>query len=180
MFDASTRSGLTTCHRTTGVSCTLTMSSPTKAAMEAPLTISTLLNSLHTHLQTQTQLLPTLHAQLGLPQSALTDELSALRERLASCVEQQIELRRQEVQEWMKKCDEVELSCSRYTKALGGHVKAIGASLGELRKQHVLPVRHEMLNKYQEKLDHVRDKVAMNIDFLCLIDFSCTKRNSSN
>lgn len=125
--------------------------------MEAPLTISTLLNSLHSHLQTQTQMLPTLHAQLGLPQSALTDELSALRERLASCVEQQIELRRQEVEDWTRKCNDVEQICSRYTRALGGHVKAIGASVGELRKQHVLPVRHEMLNKYQEKLDQVRN-----------------------
>ncbi|THH04962.1 hypothetical protein EW145_g5143 [Phellinidium pouzarii] len=131
------------------------MSSPAKAAIEAPLTISTLLNSLHTHLQTQTQLLPTLHAQLGLPQSALTDELSALHQRLAACVEQQIELRREEVDKWMKKCDAVERDCLKYTKALGAHTKGISASVGELHKQQVLPVRHEMLGQHREKLDHL-------------------------
>lgn len=132
-------------------------SSPSQASSEAPLTISTLLNSLHTHLQTQTQLLPTLHAQLGLPQSALTDELSALHQRLAACVEEQIELRREEVEKWMKKCDIIERECLKYAKALGGHTKAISATIGELRKQQVLPVRHEMLNQHHERLDHVSD-----------------------
>ncbi|KAL5504914.1 ASE1 [Sanghuangporus vaninii] len=130
-------------------------SSPSRTANEPPLTISSLLESLHNHLQTQTQLLPTLHAQLGLPQSALTDELNSLHQRLASCVEEQIDLRRQEVDKWMMKCDSVERECIRYTKALGGHTKAVSASVGELRKQQVLPVRHEMLNQYLEKLDHL-------------------------
>ncbi|KAL5521148.1 hypothetical protein ACEPAG_9070 [Sanghuangporus baumii] len=130
-------------------------SSPSRSANEPPLTISSLLDSLHNHLQTQTQLLPTLHAQLGLPQSALTDELNSLHQRLASCVEEQIDLRRQEVDKWMMKCDSVERECIRYTKALGGHTKVVSASVGELRKQQVLPVRHEMLNQYLEKLDHL-------------------------
>lgn len=142
-------------------------SSPSKLVLEAPLTISALLNSLHTHLQTQTQLLPTLHAQLGLPQSALTDELSALQQKLTSCVEQQIESRREEVEKWISKCDSGEKECTRYTKALGGHVKAIGASLGELRKQQVLPVRHEMVNQYQEKLNQVGS--CFNVTYLKLI-----------
>ncbi|KAI5118297.1 hypothetical protein M0805_003816 [Coniferiporia weirii] len=131
------------------------MSSPPKALVEPPLTISTLLNSLHTHLQTQTQLLPTLHAQLGLPQSALKDELSALHQRLATCVEQQIELRRDEVDNWMRKCDDIERDCLKYTKALGGHTRGISASVGELRKQQVLPVRYEMFGQHREKLDHL-------------------------
>lgn len=133
----------------------MTDSSPSRAETDAPLTISTLLSSLHNHLQTQTQLLPTLHAQLGLPHSALTDELSALHQRLATCVEEQIDLRRQEVDKWMMKCDTVERECLKYAKALGGHTKAISTSIGELRKQQVLPVRHEMLNQHLEKLDHV-------------------------
>jgi protein regulator of cytokinesis 1 len=122
---------------------------------EAPVTISAVLNALHEHLQTQTQLLPTLHAQLGLPPSALTDELSALQQKLAETVEKQIEGRREEVENWMKKCDDIERDCLRRNKALGASSKSIGASVGELRKQQVLPVRYEMLNQYQEKLNQV-------------------------
>ncbi|GJE92448.1 hypothetical protein PsYK624_086020 [Phanerochaete sordida] len=115
-------------------------------------TITSLLNSLHTHLQSQTQLLPTLHNQLGLPQTALADDLSALQRQLAECVESQIELRRKQVDEWMGRCDGVERECIRYSKALGGHVKATGSSVGEVRKEQVLPKRFEMISEYQEKL----------------------------
>ncbi|KAJ7604655.1 microtubule associated protein [Roridomyces roridus] len=118
----------------------------------SPLTLTTLLNSLHTFLQSQTQLLPTLHAQLGLPSSALEDELHALQQQLMRSVEAQIDLRRQEVDGWMQKCDSVETACMSYAKSLGGNVKATGSSLGELRKQTVLPVRYEMVTEYQEKL----------------------------
>ncbi|KAH8109431.1 microtubule associated protein-domain-containing protein [Phellopilus nigrolimitatus] len=55
----------------------------------------------------------------------------------------------------MRKCDVVERDCLKYTKALGGHIKTISASVGELRKQQVLPVRHEMLNQHQDKLDQL-------------------------
>lgn len=132
--------------------------SPEKATEEAPITISAVLNALHEHLQTQTQLLPTLHAQLGLPPSALTDELSALQKRLEECVEKQIEGRREEVEIWMKKCDEVERDSLRMNKALGSHSKSIGASVGELRKQQSLPVRYDMISQYREKLKQVCDK----------------------
>ncbi|KAJ7040686.1 microtubule associated protein [Mycena alexandri] len=101
-------------------------------SLSSPLTLTTLLNSLHTHLQSQTQLLPTLHAQLGLPPSALEDELKTLQQQLMRSVEAQIDTRRKE--------------------ALGGNVKATGSSLGELRKEKVLPVRYEMVTEYQEKL----------------------------
>lgn len=130
-------------------------SSPPTAPDDIPTTISSLLTSLHTHLQTQTQLLPTFHAQLGLPESALADELSSLHQRLASCVEEQIETRRAEVEKWMEKCDLVERKAVAYVKALGGHTKVISTSVGELRKQQVLPVRHEMLIQHLDKLDHV-------------------------
>ena len=143
-------------------------SSPSKAIAETPVTISAVLNALHEHLQAQTQLLPTLHAQLGLPPSALTDELSALQQRLAETVEKQIEGRREEVENWMKKCDELEQDCMRRTKALGANCKGIGASVGELRKQQVLPVRYEMLNQFQDKLKQVSYKECSGMRFLTI------------
>ncbi|KAJ7768251.1 microtubule associated protein-domain-containing protein [Mycena metata] len=121
-------------------------------SLSSPLTLTTLLNSLHTHLQSQTQLLPTLHAQLGLPPSALEDELETLQQQLMRSVEAQIDTRRKEVENWMEKCESIEAECISYAKALGGNVKATGSSLGELRKEKVLPVRYEMVTEYQEKL----------------------------
>ncbi|KAF9479819.1 hypothetical protein BDN70DRAFT_833821 [Pholiota conissans] len=123
------------------------MTLPTSAAM-----LTTLLNSLHSHLQSQTQFLPTLHAQLGLPASALEDELKDLQQQLVEGVEKQVNKRRKEVEEWMSKCDDVENECVRYTKALGGNVKATGSSLAELRKENALPRRYEKISEYQEKL----------------------------
>ncbi|KAG5652554.1 hypothetical protein H0H81_004615 [Sphagnurus paluster] len=119
------------------------------------LTLTTLLNSLHTHLQTQTQLLPTLHAQLGLPPTAVEDELKTLQKQLMESVESQIEIRRQEVERWMEKCYAVEVECLRYSKALGGNIKATGSNVGELRKEMVLPRRYEMVSEHQEKLRQV-------------------------
>ena len=118
-------------------------------------TITSLLNSLHTHLQSQTQLLPTLHAQLGLPPTALHDELSTLQQQLAQCIEAQIDLRRKQVDEWMEKCGSIEEECIRYGKALGGHLKSSGLSVGEIRKEQVLPRRFETISDYQEKLRQV-------------------------
>ncbi|CAL1710901.1 unnamed protein product [Somion occarium] len=114
--------------------------------------ITSLLNALHTHLQSQTQLLPTLHAQLGLPPTALADDLSTLQQQLTQCVELQIDTRRKQVDEWMQKCGEVEEQCIKYSKALGGHVKAAPGSVGEVRKEQVLPKRFEMITEFQEKL----------------------------
>ncbi|THH09818.1 hypothetical protein EW146_g8570, partial [Bondarzewia mesenterica] len=71
--------------------------------MSSSPSITSLLDSLHTHLQSQTQLLPTLHAQLGLPPTALADELSALQQTLTQCVEDQIDGRRKQVNEWTAK-----------------------------------------------------------------------------
>ena len=117
--------------------------------------ITSLLSSLHTHLQSQTQLLPTLHAQLGLPPSALEDELRSLQKELLSSVEVQIDKRRKEVEHWMEICADIENQCVRYTKALGGNIKATGSSVGELRKEQALPKRHDLITEYQEKLRQV-------------------------
>ena len=56
----------------------------------------------------------------------------------------------------MERCAEVESECIRYGNALGGHVKATGGSVGEIRKEQVLPRRFEIISEYQEKLRQVR------------------------
>ena len=121
----------------------------------APVSLTSLLNSLHSHLQQQTQLLPALHSQLGLPHTSLADELSALEQELTACVERQIDLRRKQVDEWMQKCSVVEDDCGRYSKALGGHIKVTGSGIGELRKEHILPKRYDALTEHQERLRQV-------------------------
>lgn len=121
------------------------------AAQATSAALTALLNSLHTHLQTQTQLLPTLHAQLGLPPNTLEEDLIALQEQLIKGVEGQIEARRKEVEEWMSKCDAVENECIRYAKALGPNFKSTGESVGELRKELILPRRYGLGTELQEK-----------------------------
>ncbi|TRM59017.1 microtubule associated protein-domain-containing protein [Schizophyllum amplum] len=120
--------------------------------MAPPPNLTSLLNSLHSHLQTQTTLLPTLHNQLGLPSNALEDELSRLQTQLLAQVEELVHSRQKEVEEWAQRCEQVEDACIRYSRALGGNVKATGASVGELRKEKVLPKRYEAVTEHQEKL----------------------------
>src|SRR4051794_29710118 len=105
------------------------------------LTLTSLLNSLHTHLISQTQLLPTLHLQLGLPPAALEDELKTIERQLIQSVESQVNTRKKEVEAWMEKCEAVEDECIRYNNALGGNVKLTGSSVAELRKEQALPRR---------------------------------------
>ena len=125
------------------------------SAQETTTALTDLLNSLHTHLQTQTQLLPVLHSQLGLPSNALEEDLKALHEELMRGVERHVESRRKEVEDWMARCDVVENECIRYSKALGGNVKSMGNTVGELRKELVLPKRYTLVAEYQEKLRQV-------------------------
>jgi Ase1/PRC1/MAP65 family protein len=128
--------------------------------MATPATLTNLLNTLHSHLQSQTQLLPTLHLQLGLPSTALEDELKALQQSLMQSVEAQIEGRKKEVQGWLDKCEAVEQECLRYSNALGGNIKATGTSELEIRNEQVLPRRYEMVSEYQEKLRQVSGTIA--------------------
>lgn len=100
-------------------------------------TVESLVTSLQTYLTSQIPLIPALHAQLGLPPSALTDELAELHSALIDCVDKKIEERRIEVDEWMNKCEEIESVCIRFTKALGSHAKTLANTVGELRKQQV-------------------------------------------
>lgn len=138
-----------------GVSTTRQRLNTNMAAAPSTVSLTSLLNSLHSHLQQQTQLLPTLHAQLGLPATGLADELLALEKELTSCVERQIDLRRKQVDEWHEKCTRVEADCSNYIKALGTNIKVAGTSIGELRKEHILPKRFEGLSEHQERLRQV-------------------------
>ncbi|KIJ62270.1 hypothetical protein HYDPIDRAFT_114762 [Hydnomerulius pinastri MD-312] len=123
-------------------------------ASSSSLTLSTLLSTLHTHLNAQTHLLPTLHAQLGLPATALEDELQELQHTLTRAVESQIDVRRKQVEEWEEKCDDVEIGCSRYSRALGTNAKVAG-SLSDIKAEKVLPRRYERAMEYQERLRQV-------------------------
>ena len=118
-------------------------------------TITSLLNSLHTHLQTQTQLLPTLHAQLGLPPTALADELSSLQKALTRCVEDQISSRMKQVHELEERCENLESECHSYSVALGPSAKGLEITATELRREPVLPRRCDQLAELQEKLRQV-------------------------
>lgn len=120
--------------------------------MSSQPTITSLLNSLHTHLQTQTQLLPTLHAQLGLPPTALADELASLQKALTRCVEDQIGSRRKQVHELEERCENLESECHSYSVALGSSAKGLDITASELYREPVLPRRYDQLAELQEKL----------------------------
>lgn len=100
------------------------------------LTPEALISSLQEHLAQHATLLPALHAQLGLPASILTMELEQLQDTLRGVVEGQITKRRQEVDEWMGKCDAAERECIELVASLGGNTRNL-QSVGELRKVQV-------------------------------------------
>ena len=137
------------------------------ADMSSQPTITTLLNSLHTHLQTQTQLLPTLHAQLGLPPTALADELSSLQKALTRCVEDQISSRRKQVHELEERCENLESECHNYSIALGPSAKGLEITAMELRREPILPRRYDQLAELQEKL---RQAGKLLLDSITLAD----------
>ncbi|KAG8934977.1 hypothetical protein FRC02_008833 [Tulasnella sp. 418] len=118
------------------------------------MTPEALIASLQSSLSHHGTLLPQLHAQLGLPSSALTQELVVLQTTLCEVVEEQITKRRNEVDEWMMKCDGIEKECLKLVKCLGSGTKSL-ASVGELRKITVLPRRHEQLIAHQTKLEQL-------------------------
>ncbi|KAH8823156.1 microtubule associated protein-domain-containing protein [Flagelloscypha sp. PMI_526] len=130
-------------------------------------TADTLLASLQSHLSAQTAHLPRLHERLGLPTSALEDELENLKEKLIEAVEQQVEIRRKEVADWVTKCESVEAQWTQYIVHLGGFVKERdkhGPSLDDIRRETILPRRYEQGRKagervkqlYQSKLDTLK------------------------
>jgi protein regulator of cytokinesis 1 len=113
------------------------------------LTAETLLASLHEHLAFHTALLPQLHAQLGLPPTALATELEELRTVLADAVEARVERRRKDVAAWAERCEDLERRCKDYAAALGGPsvtgpIKGM-KSVGELRKESVSRMVHHCI-----------------------------------
>jgi Ase1/PRC1/MAP65 family protein len=121
---------------------------PAEILAPTALTPGALLESLHFHLTSQTSLLPALHAQLGLPPSALQTELEQIRATLAEAVEAQIQKRQYEVSKWMDQCEEIEKECLDFVKALGTHAKSL-PSVGELRKQQVCAVFCVKSNRFE-------------------------------
>ncbi|KAG8702308.1 hypothetical protein FRC09_004809 [Ceratobasidium sp. 395] len=123
------------------------------------LTAETLLASLHEHLAFHTALLPQLHAQLGLPPTALATELEELRTVLADAVEARVERRRKDVAAWADRCEEVEKKCKQYATAVGGPT-IIGTIKGikpvaELTKEQNYPKRYELLQKNLQLISRV-------------------------
>ncbi|KAG1838148.1 hypothetical protein DFJ58DRAFT_733982 [Suillus subalutaceus] len=95
------------------------------------LTLSTLLSILQTHLNAQTRLLPTLHVQLGLPQTAPEDELQTLQHTLNKAIESRIE---ENAREWSL----VVLG----VRECWAHAEVAG-SLSDLKAEKVSPRRYE-------------------------------------
>ncbi|KAG8704395.1 hypothetical protein FRC08_002252 [Ceratobasidium sp. 394] len=123
------------------------------------LTAETLLASLHEHLAFHTALLPQLHAQLGLPPTALATELEELRTVLADAVEARVERRRKDVAAWAERCEEVERKCKQYATAVGGPT-IVGTIKGvkpvaELAKEQNYPKRYELLEKNLQLISRV-------------------------
>lgn len=107
-------------------------------ATATSLTPEAVVSALLPYLTLQTSKLPTLHAQLGLPASALQSDLLALRDALLKTVEDCVSTRQKEIQDWADRCDGVEDACSSLMKALGSHAKnGLMSSFGDLRKQLV-------------------------------------------
>ncbi|KAG8986502.1 hypothetical protein FRB90_003970, partial [Tulasnella sp. 427] len=123
--------------------------------MATPVTPETLVASLHEHLSHHTTLLPRLHAQLGLPSSQLRLELEELQTTLKQVVDGQLDRRRQEVDEWARKCECVERECEDLRRALGGNNRVSLANAEDVGHIEVLPERHERLVGQRDKLHQV-------------------------
>ena len=104
-----------------------------RSSSRKSLTPESLVSVLIPHISQQTSLLPTLHAQLGLQPSALEADLTSLREALLKTVEDCVENRRKEINEWAARCESVESRCKRLETALGRR----NGSIGEVKKQNV-------------------------------------------
>ncbi|PVF98682.1 hypothetical protein CPB86DRAFT_814523 [Serendipita vermifera] len=122
-----------------------------RSSSRKSLTPESLVSVLVPHISQQTLLLPTLHAQLGLPPSALESDLADLREALLKTVEDCVSNRKKEITQWEAKCEGVEARCRRLENAMGRRA----ASLAELKKQTVYPVRHEQLSAQEDKLNQL-------------------------
>lgn len=126
------------------------------------LSAESLVSVLVPHISQQTLLLPSLHAQLGLPPSALEADLSALREALLKTVEECVNTRKKEISDWSDRCDAVEARCRRLENAMGRRA----ASLVELKKVDVYPKRHEQLSAQEDKLHQLYNSKLEQLNVL--------------
>jgi Ase1/PRC1/MAP65 family protein len=115
------------------------------------MSVSAMLETLQTQIQTRTAELPTLYAQIGRPSTALTDELNSLQKRLIDCVDEVVGGRRKEVQEWVEKCDAVEEQIQALLNAIGaGNIKGESDIVDK-----VLPKRLKQLWSQRERLQQL-------------------------
>ncbi len=99
------------------------------------LTPEEVLQSLNGRLSDYIKSLPALHAQLGLPGSALAVELERTQSALCDVVDAQLTARQNQVDEFMNQCSRVEKDCLDLVKCLGSNART--PSVGELRKIQV-------------------------------------------
>ncbi|KZO94497.1 hypothetical protein CALVIDRAFT_538955 [Calocera viscosa TUFC12733] len=114
------------------------------------LTPSTLLPALQVPLLTLTHSLPALHRQLGLPPSALEEDLGQLRDALLSAIDHQLERRKEEVREWEGRCLGVERKVGGLRSKVGAWGKGVAEASGE--DNEILPRRLELLTQQEHKL----------------------------
>ncbi|KAF8326231.1 microtubule associated protein-domain-containing protein [Cantharellus anzutake] len=116
-----------------------------------------LLDSLVEPLTAQVHLLPAIHAQLGLPSSAIAADLDKLRVVLADAIEAQIQQRRSEVKAWLERCDKVEKDCNVLAKSTGldKSEKPPTSTISELRKITNIPERLEQLVALRDSLNAI-------------------------
>ena len=146
----------------------------TNSAATPSITPESLVKELLPQITLQTAQLPTIHTQLGLAPSALEEDLETLQKALLKTVEGVVHARQKEVEEWADRCDKLEDSCIRLSKALCPSAKSVDGTVGELRKQlvsllssshglfwltllmlcscQVYPRRFELLTEQEDKL----------------------------
>ena len=117
----------------------LTRAKRAMSVVETSFKAKELLDSLVEPLTAQVHLLPAIHAQLGLPSSAIAADLDKLRAVLADAIEAQIQQRRSEVKGWLERCDKVERDCSVLAKSTGQDKseKPPASVISEFRKINV-------------------------------------------
>jgi protein regulator of cytokinesis 1 len=114
------------------------------------MSVSTLLESLQSRIHAQASILPGLYSQLGLPSSALTDELNELQSKLTQCVDEVIVKRRQAVEDWENRCQETESGIHKLMLSLGQN--GIPAQEAGAANVTVLPEKFGALDAYHDKL----------------------------
>jgi protein regulator of cytokinesis 1 len=112
------------------------------------MSVATLLETLRAEIQAKTAELPILYAQLGLPATTLSEELTALQRRLVDGVDEVVDGRRREVDGWMERCKALENGIKTLLETTGAYASHIDRAGSET----ILPKRLEALSKDRDKL----------------------------